>query len=100
MSRVLLPPGAYPDPHTTFPTVTVRDSVTGQTRTTSQWNLFNLLEGNFTCDCNRELLFLEEFSCSGTCLGCHRYWVVAVDPMPPGDTLEDFNVGYPDPNRK
>lgn len=90
-------------------TVTVKDSVTGEQRTLP--TLFDATwwsEGNGSCDCNRHGLFFPEHPRAeppdgllvfeSYCLGCVRYLIVDVSPMPPGWAVEDFNTGYEGPN--
>ena len=71
-------------------TVTVLDTVTGRTAIDSNWSREWWATGNGSCDCNRELLFGED-SDSDTCLGCHRYRIVAVGD---GGPLDELNAGY------
>ena len=72
-------------------TVTVLDSVTGETRTDSQWSPWWWAYGNGSCDCNRGALFDRDEAC-----GERRYYIVAVEGDDSGYTLEeDYNHGYP-----
>jgi hypothetical protein len=77
--------------------VRLRDVVTGEEAdVTDNVSVFDWTENNWSCDCNRADYFDHlDLSDSGYCIGAHRYYVVAVDPMPDGFTLADFNAGYP-----
>ena len=89
--------------------VTVLDTETGQRRTstgmrTSEWEY-----GNWSCDCNRALLFgegvMHELFAKErhqdailSCLGCQRFIVVAAEPETDNDydsTLPELNLDYP-----
>lgn len=78
--------------------VTVLDTVTGESRTLPfTFDPFWWTEGNGSCDCNRRLMFFPEHEPAreeGYCLGCERYRIVGVAPMPDGYTLDEFNEGY------
>ncbi len=74
---------------------------------------YSWTEGNWSCDCNRDAAFPwgrgegddpnpdpevvpdDERGC-GVCPGCKRYLVVAIEPMPAGYEIDEFNEGYPD----
>jgi hypothetical protein len=73
-------------------TFTVTDTRTGQT-VSVEGSPFEWADNNWSCDCNRERLFGRD-SRSGYCLGCKRYIVTSVDPMPEGYEVKDFNAGY------
>ncbi len=67
-------------------------------------------EGNGSCDCNRAKMFPEEIDVEmdakmrkdhpelkehqSYCYGEERFVVIAVNPMPRGYNLDDFNDGY------
>lgn len=72
-------------------TVTVLDTVTGQTRVDSESSQAWYESGNGSCDCNREILFNDDWECTGTCLGCKRYLIIATDT----GTLQELNSDYP-----
>lgn len=74
-------------------TVTILDTVTGETRTDSEWSPWYWAYGNGSCDCNRGALFGREEGC-----GQRRYYIVAVEGDESGYTLaEDYNDSYPKP---
>ena len=71
--------------------VTVLDTVTGETAGSSSWPAQWWMEGNGSCDCNRELLFGRDTS-DGTCICCKRYVIIEAS----GLKVEELNAGYPD----
>ena len=72
-------------------TVTIRDTVTGETRKDSQWSPWWWAYGNGSCDCNRAFVFGNDEGC-----GQRRYYIVAVEGDESGYTLdEDYNDSYP-----
>lgn len=72
-------------------TVTILDTVTGETRTDSEWSPWCWAYGNGSCDCNRGALFGREEGCDQ-----RRYYIVAVSGDESGYTLaEDYNDSYP-----
>ena len=74
------------------------------------WTAYWWADGNGSCDCNRDVGSPETLAADAAwmadgltdagddvdhaCVSV-RYLVVAVDPMPEGYTLADFNRGYP-----
>ena len=86
--------------HTTKLTVTVLDTKTGETAVDRNGNTWDWTEGNWSCDCNRELMFGNDDGEEGRCQGSHRYRVVAVEPLLPGYALEEFNQHYPVEERR
>jgi len=62
-------------------------------------SVFNLTEGNWSCDCNRRIPFVG-FSGSDTCDGCHRFVVFDVEaedgdePLNPIDVIREANSEY------
>jgi hypothetical protein len=77
---------------------TVLDTVTGVKKIkdgprSSDWH-----EGNYACDCNREIIFnivMEEEE--SICIGCKRFLVVNAEFNDPDDykyTLRELNDGY------
>lgn len=81
-------------PHEDRPVVTLYDRFTGRTATYSEMASWNWLHGNFSCDCNRGLAFDHGLPDTGYCVGCKRYVVIGVEPMPDGHEVKDFNEGY------
>ena len=75
-------------------TVTILDTVTGETRKDSRHTPWFWAFGNGDCDCNRSLVFdpdLEEIEC-----GEWRYYIIAVEGDETGYVIgEDYNHGYP-----
>ena len=71
-------------------TVTLLDTVTGETRQNADWSGSWWMDGNGSCDCNRAILFGHEGS-YGTCMGCKRYVIIDADP---GWELCDLNSDY------
>ena len=72
--------------------VTVLDTETGKTAEGNGPRSWEWAENNWSCDCNRKLMF-------GThCDGCYRYLVVKAEMNDPDDyeyTLAELNAGYP-----
>lgn len=75
--------------------VTVLDTETGETKVNDEHSAFEWTDNNWSCDCNRELLFRprDDDSKWGTCLGSKRYIVVAVEGSE--QPLVEFNSDYP-----
>jgi hypothetical protein len=72
-------------------TVTILDTVTGETRTDSEWSPWYWAYGNGSCDCNRGFLFGNEHECEQ-----RRYYIVDVEGDDSGYAIgEDYNHGYP-----
>ena len=72
--------------------VVVLDTETGQTAVCNTESLFEWTDNNFTCDCNRRLLFddLPEIDIDG-CEGCKRFVVVRTSV----GSIDKMNKGYP-----
>lgn len=77
-------------------TITVRDVVTGEVRTTSTTEVSSWKNGEWSCDCNRAPLFGQTISSSGVCDGAVRYVVSDIQPIPEYVRLEDLNEDYPE----
>lgn len=77
-------------------TLTLLDTKTGETRaveSVGNW-VFDWTQNNWSCDCNRQRYFgFDDFT--GYCMDQKRFLVIAVDPMPDGVELWEFNDGYP-----
>lgn len=79
--------------------VSLLDTHTGQTCEVAGIRGFEWAENNWSCDCNRESYFDVDETGSGTCIGCHRFLVIAAEPEDQDDegyTLADLNSSYPD----
>jgi hypothetical protein len=80
--------------------VTYLDLATGKTAIERDVSRFNLVDNNWSCDCNRQLAFGLKFDNDGLCLGCRRFIVIAVkkqdkDPdFDEADTIKDANSEY------
>lgn len=77
---------------------TILDTQTGLRKTVDGRTAFQWAEGNFSCDCNRNVWEPDKpppFRCQGQ----KRYLVVAATMDWPEDkipyTLEELNAGYP-----
>lgn len=80
-------------------TATILDTQTGLRADLSGPSAYDFAEGNFACDCNRNL-WDPDGEASQTCVGCHRFIVVAValldtDDEARGYTLAELNAFYP-----
>jgi len=75
-------------------TVTVLDTVTGETATDDRWTEYWWAEGNGSCDCNRDLLFDNDTEDTGHCMGNHRYLIVASESK--SHNLLELNRNYPE----
>jgi hypothetical protein len=74
-------------------TVTILDTVTGETRTNSEWDAWWWFEGNGSCDCNRRLIFepdAEDVQC-----GEARYYIIAAEGDTAGYEPDEWNRLYP-----
>jgi hypothetical protein len=72
--------------------VTVKDALTGETRVSDGPRPFEWVLNNWSCDCNRGLLFgIDKAECTTT-----RFRVVAVEGDTEGYSLSEFNEMYPD----
>lgn len=89
------------DEFTFRPRVTVLDTHTGETAEETEVPLYNWLHGDWSCDCNRGLMFDRDPAGENGdhCAGCFRYVAVDVSSMPDGYTLQDFNAAYPEVER-
>jgi len=76
----------------------ILDTETGQVRSNTEQLSSEYVNGNWSCDCNRRTLFeYLEPETSSTCIGCHRFIVVAAILFLPSDlpfTLSELNEGY------
>lgn len=80
--------------------VKLLDTETGETIVEEDdSSIWYWLEGNGSCDCNRELAFREAIP-TGICLGCKRFLVIDVDGDLDGYSREEFieeaNREYPE----
>ena len=76
--------------------VLLLDILTGMTAVDERWSLFEIEEGNFSCDCNRDRAFgLNIYPDRGICIGCKRFLIVACEDRG-SYTLRDLNNGYPE----
>lgn len=77
---------------------TVLDTKTGKTVVEEDVSEWGWSHGNWSCDCNRELMFGNETS-EGFCIGCKRYIVIkatgddGIDYKP--SELVSLNTEYP-----
>lgn len=73
---------------------TILDTVTGKTKTKRGPSSWNWMEGDYSCDCNRNLWSDDDLY---VCPGCERYLVVQA--LFEGDeevySLDDLNSDYP-----
>jgi len=85
--------------------VILLDTLTLETKKVDDINTFNWHEHNWSCDCNRMSYFTDEEDDSNTCLGCHRYLVIAAEHFISNPeyanldypaTVKELNEGYPD----
>lgn len=79
---------------------TILDTVTGQTGVLEGMRPFCFAEGNWSCDCNRNLFGVEEPRPEGCCQGAFRFLVIdfeweSAEEQASGYTLADFNDDYP-----
>ena len=76
---------------------TIQDTATGKTRVVPGYSSDWWADGNGSCDCNRELGFVESRP-TGTCLGNRRYLIVRAtfDDEERRYTLRELNEGYPE----
>ena len=77
--------------------VKLLDTETGNTVESEGISTFSWTENNYSCDCNRELLFGNDTN-SGYCLKCNRYIVIEASVELDIDypaTLEELNQDYP-----
>jgi len=77
---------------------TVLDTVTGETRISEGIATWNWKEGNWSCDCNRAIIF-DRWIADGFCVGGKRYLVIAAEPEDKDDyevSLAELNSDYPD----
>ena len=85
----------YPDDrHDVKIKVIVKDLATGEVRTESRWSTWDWTEGNWSCDCNRRLVFDPDAIEKSYPCETKRYKVVYVEPLLTSYTLDDFNQGY------
>lgn len=88
-------------------TCTILDTVTGIRHEDPTWDYspFWWLDGNGSCDCNREIFCDADAEDTGVCKGAHRYLIVAFKPgLDKHGNLEDLsemnlkrlNVDYPE----
>jgi hypothetical protein len=76
---------------------TVLDTKTGKVLERDGPRSWEWAENNWSCDCNRELMFGGK-PIGGVCDGCHRYLVVKAEMNDSEDyeyTLAQLNSGYP-----
>ena len=77
---------------------TILDTKTGETRTIDGPRSWEWAENNYSCDCNREIMFGHDDGASGICMGGKRYLVIKAEFNDPEDydyTLEELNGDYP-----
>lgn len=77
--------------------VTLLDTQTGRTAESSGLRTFDWEDGNWSCDCNRQLSF-DEGEFTGRCIGGTRYIVIKAEVEDERDwetTLFDLNADYP-----
>jgi len=76
----------------------ILDTETGEVRSNTGQLSSEYVDNNWSCDCNRRTLFeYLEPETSSTCIGCHRFIVVAAILFLPSDlpfTLSELNEGY------
>jgi len=79
--------------------VTLLDTQTGKTKESEGLRTFEWAENNWSCDCNREIIFFG-FDCTPcrSCLGCNRFIVIKAEVETDDDyecSLFELNEGYP-----
>jgi hypothetical protein len=78
--------------------ITILDTVTGKTVTEKELSPWEITDGNWSCDCNRELRFGVDTG-EGFCIGSKRYLVIEVEQDCSGQdremTLLECNSDYP-----
>lgn len=83
--------------------VQYRDLETGKTAWQTGLSMFDLSDGNYSCDCNRASAFMAYGEYDAPCQ-CKRYLVVAVcpepgdDPFIPEDVIREANDEYKVPH--
>ena len=76
----------------------VLDTQTGEIKVKDGIRSWEWACNNWSCDCNRELLFGHDTN-DGICIGSHRYLVIGAEMNSPDDygySLYELNSEYPD----
>ncbi len=78
-------------------TATVLDTLTGTTHTDSRASVYDWMDGNWSCDCNRYPPHIESDS-ANVCEGAHRFIVTHAqfDRYETPATLRELNCDYPE----
>jgi hypothetical protein len=81
----------------------VLDTITGTKEWLPDLSIWSLTQGNWSCDCNRNVLDVDTGVEEGVCGGCERFLVIEVTSEDEEETLklqqmytlQDFNEDYP-----
>ena len=74
-------------------TVTFLDTQTGETCESCDLDEHLVVDGNWSCDCNRSALFGVHLQSNGLCVGRKRF--IAIQSSDPGCSMKELNADYP-----